>query len=273
MLDILLKCCLFILIFLLLYQILVPRSRYELTPATIAADIARQRLREFFTSGDNLEKLSIINRTPEMVMKYAINFGLGLGLLVAFFTFKYAGILSLLLGIGAALLGIFLTRHIIEKEFEQWQAGLLLGISPLASFMPAYLQLDVLVVSEALAYTSRFLPQPFKGEIEAVLNRFNRDGQVHEALDQLAYKARHPIIDAVCYRLAMAWDYRADPDLFKDLVETIEIEKEKAAGKITNQKIVVQMAMVGIALVGIIPIFGYPGIMILKKMVDGGVGF
>ncbi|MBM7854951.1 F0F1-type ATP synthase assembly protein I [Desulfohalotomaculum tongense] len=266
--------CLFVSVFALLYLFLVPASEYDVSPAAITVGHIREKIESFFGDEEYKEKLSIIKRSPDEIVKYAVFFGVGFGFLVTMIGLKFLGIFTLLLGVLAAIVGIVVTKVIMENEFKKWQDRLFMGVPSLVNFMPVFLDVGALTVRESMMFTLSFLPEPLKGEMEAVISRISRTGQAREALNILAKRAKHPVIDAVCFRIGMAWDSKVEPGMFDDLAETIDNENEKAVARATAAKSGFFALIAVVALLGAIPIFIYPiFIKCVVEQMSRGLGF
>ncbi len=265
----------FIALFITCYLIFVPTNEYEPTPADLTLEVVRTRTEKLFISGDNDERLSIINKSPEEVMKLAVRIGLGFGLLtviVAYIVQGYISILAILFGFVAMAVGVVITKFVIENEFKQWQIKLIDGVSPLTNFMPAFTEVKVLTTRECIENSLEFITKPFKGELETIIKKYARDGKIETALNNLAQKANHPIIDSVCFRLKMAWDSKVESDIFDDLSEELDDEKEKAATHKTVMKTALFAGIAIIAFLGAAPIYGYPALRYFSEQTTRGFG-
>ncbi|MEG6617492.1 hypothetical protein V6C27_13850 [Peptococcaceae bacterium 1198_IL3148] len=254
------------------YLLFVPTSEYDTTPVGLTTEFLKTQLERFFNSGGNEKKLTIINKSIDDIIKYATFFGLGFGLLATILTVKFIGAFSIIVGFVATVAGVLTTRILIENEFKKWQAELFQGVPPLINFMPAFLDVGALTPSEALVYTVPFLPEPLKSEMQLVINRIKRTGETNQALNTLSRKAKHPIIDAVCFRLGMAWESKVEADMFLDLAESVDNENDQAATRATVTKSGLFALIAVLALVGAIPIFGYPAWGFVEDQITGGFG-
>lgn len=272
------KIGLFGALFWFMYLLLTPRDKFDITPMGLTTDFIKRKLENFYTSGERAEKLTIISRSPTEAIKYAVIVGLSLGVIgwsLSYIMLKRIdvvapGFMATLIAAGVFLIGLFTVRTLLELEFKQWQSELILGLSAFFNFMSSFLEVGVLTVNECLARTVPFLPEPLRSEMQVVVDKFNRDGNAMEALERFAEKAKHPLIDATCYRLRVAWDSRVEPNMFEDLAEAMENEREKVLATATLLKKVQAMAIMGIALIGALPVWGYPiGKLLLKKITEG----
>lgn len=272
------KIGLFSTLFWLMYLLLTPRNSFDTTPLGLTTDFIKRKLENFYTSEDRAEKLTIISRSSTEAIKNAFIVGLSFGfiawvlgyIVLRSYSFAAPGLLATVIATGVFLLSLFIVRALLELEFKRWQSELILGLPVFFNFMSSFMSVGVLTVNECLARTVQFLPEPLRKELQAVVDKFERDGNAVEELERFAEKAKHPLIDATCYRLRVAWDSRVEPNMFEDLVEAMEDEREKVLATATLLKKVQAIAIMGIALIGALPVWGYPiGKILLQKISEG----
>lgn len=266
---------LFLSLFAFFILIFVPLNKYEATPADATVEAIRGKLENIFTSGDKGEKLSIINKSKEEVMRLAVIVGAGTGLLVfitAYILLRQISVLAVSISLIFIVIGIYITQLVIENEFKSWQEELVLGLKPFTGFFPVYAHLGVLTRAECIKYTLEFVSEPLKTELEKVLEYYGRTGKIERALDNLAQRSKHPLVDAVCFRLKITWNNKVEPDIFDDLSEELRNEKEKASGRKTLMKTALLSGIAMLALLGIVPVGGYVAYRIFIEQVTRGFG-
>ncbi|WP_238492580.1 hypothetical protein [Desulfotruncus alcoholivorax] len=245
----------------------MPLNEYELSPVNSTVDIIKRRLNMHFTGGEKQEIFHILNRSVKDVLKTGVITGAGLALLAFLISFKFIGPFSAVLCLISLILGVFLTEKLLQNEYRKWQSNLLDGIPTLVSFMPSFLEVEGVTPREAFANTVPFLPNPLKDEMWNAVDRIKRTGAVRESMDAVARKAKHPLVDAICFRMSAAWDAKVTADIFTDLNDQIADINEMAAARATTAKTGYLALVCVIGLVGLVLIFGYPGVrFLLDKM-------
>ncbi|AEG14439.1 hypothetical protein Desku_0839 [Desulfofundulus kuznetsovii DSM 6115] len=243
---------------------------HEVSPAALAVDSVKRRINARLTGGSRGEILAIIGKGTRDVLKTGIVTGFGLGLLICMVSFKFAGPFSLVLGFGGVVLGVILTGTILENEYRKWQGRLLDGVPTLVNFVPAFLEVEGVTPREALGYTIPFLPEPLRSEMWSAFDKIKRTSRVREAMDVLARKAKHPLIDAICFRLSAAWDTKITSDIFADLADQVDDIKEMAAARATAAKTGYLALICVLGLIGMMLIYGYPGFrFLMDKLTEG----
>ncbi|MGB9826314.1 MAG: hypothetical protein ACPLRU_06550 [Desulfofundulus sp.] len=244
---------------------------HEVSPAALAVDSVKRRINARLFGGSRSEILAIIGRGARDVLKTGIVTGTGLGLLVFLVFFKFAGpLLSLVPGFGGVVVGVILTGKILENEYRKWQGRLLDGVPTLVNFVPAFLEVEGVTPREALGYTIPFLPEPLRSEMWSAFDKIRRTSRVREAMDVLARKAKHPLVDAICFRLSAAWDTKITSDIFADLADQVDDIKEMAAARATAAKTGYLALICVLGLVGMMLIYGYPGFkFLMDKLTEG----
>jgi len=263
---------LFICLFVAFFLLCVPLGEYEVSPANAAVDVVKRRLGARLTSGEKGDMLKILEKNTKDVVRTGLLAGVCLALIAFLVSYRFIGPLSVILCPACLMLGIFLTEKVLQNEYRQWQTKLFEGVPTLISFVPAFLEVEGVTPREALSHTVPFLPEPLKSEMRAAINKIKRTGRVREAMDVLARKAKHPLVDAVCFRLSAAWDAKITPDIFADLYDQVEDIKELTAARATVAKTGYLALVCVLGLIGMILTFVYPGVMYLMNQVAGGFG-
>jgi len=248
----------------------VSLDEYRVSPANLAVDAVRRQLGLRLAPEGNL--LAIVGRSMQEVVKTGIVTGTGLGLIAFMTTFRLVGPLAVAIAVACSLLGVLLTGKAVNNEYRRWQARLLAGLPTLVNFLPSFLAVDGVTAREALGYSLSFLPEPLKSELWAVLDKIRRTGRVREAMDRLAERARHPLADAICFRLSAAWDARITPDIFADLTDQVADMNELAISKTTAAKTGYLALLSVIGLIGMTLVYGYPAVVFLLDKMQQGFG-
>lgn len=264
---------LFISVFALLFFLMVPVGEYDVSPATMTIDALRHRIEAMLTKGDRGEKLAIMGRTTGDVIKTGLVAGFGLGLLGGFLTFKFIGVLALAVAVGFFVLGLGLTQMAMGNEFKRWQNKVLASVPTLLNFVPAFLEVGSVTPREALSYTLPLLGEPLRSELWQVVDLIARTGRVQDAFDGLANRVKHPLMDAICFRLSSTWDTKMTPDIFSDLSDQVDEIREEEIHKATVAKSGFLALICVIGLLGAVMVFGYPGFKFLAVKLSSGFGF
>lgn len=261
----------FVSILMLLYLLLVP-NQYGTSPGNITIDFVRRKLEEYYAGADETEKLAIINRSPEFAIKAGLIFGGVFGFLTLGLTVKLLGVFSVILALLFVVAGIAMVKWMLGNEFKKWQGELLLGVAEMVSFVPAFLKVGTLTPRESIALSIPFIPEPFRSELSTALDRVIRTADIKGAMDRLSQRARHSLVDAICFRLSVSWDARVEAGMFADLQDQITEIHEMAATRATTAKsgLFALVAVVGI--IGALPVFGYPAFKFLMAKLSGGFG-
>lgn len=268
----LLTAGLFISVFTLLFFLMVPIGEYDVSPATMTVEALRHRMESMLTKGDKGEKLAIMGRTMGDVIKAGMVAGFGLSLL-GLLSFKFFGALSLVLAVALFILGLGITQVVMGNEFKRWQSKVLASVPTLLNFVPAFLEVGSVTPREALSHTLPLLGEPLKSELWRVVDLIARTGRVQDAFDGLANRVKHPLMDAICFRLSSTWDTKMTPDIFSDLADQVDEIKEEEIHKATVAKSGFLALICVIGLLGAVMVFGYPGFKFLAVKLSSGFGF
>lgn len=263
---------LFVSLFIAFFLLCVPLGE-DVTPAALAVEAVKRRVGGYFVSGDKEELLRIIGRSVGDVARTGVAVGAGLGLIGLLVSFRFIGAFSAILFVGLLILGIVVVDRVMQNEFRQWQGRLFDGIPPLVNFMPAFLEIESVTPREALAHAIPFLPEPLKSEMWTVVDRIRRTGRVREAMDSLASRAKHPLVDAVCFRLSAAWDAKITADIFADLGDQIEDLEALSISRATAAKTGYLALISVLGMLGMMLLFGYPGWQYLMNQLTEGFLF
>jgi len=262
---------LFLSLLVALFLLLVPSGVYGTSPAGITVDIARRRLLQKLLEGEKAARLAVIKRAPSDIIKTGLLIGLGLGLLALLLGHHFIGVLAIPLAVGVTIAGIYLAEYGAYNEFKAWQARFFEGMPVLVDFVPAFLEVGSINTREALNLTIPFLPEPLKTEVTTVLDKIRRTNKVKEALDSLASRAKHPVADSVCFRLAANWN-NMQPEMFDDLGDEMVDIQEMSATRATTLKGGMFALIAVVGLLGAFLIYGYPGWQYTKELIGGGFG-
>ncbi|MGI9862522.1 hypothetical protein SDD30_14170 [Moorella naiadis] len=216
--------------------------------------------------------LEAIGRGAADVVKTGILSGAGLGVLGFFLCYGFIGAWAALPALVLFAVGVFLTGLLVEKEFKKWQEKTLEGIPSLLNFIPAFREVEGVTPREALALSLPFTPRPLRDELKKALDRIARTGDVTGAFDELAGKVKHPLMDAICFRLATSWTTAAKGDIFADLSDQLAGLKEEMAARATAGKTAIFALVCVLGLVGAALEFGYPGVKLLLLRLSGVFG-
>lgn len=269
----LLTAGLFISVFILVFLLTVPTDEYETSPLNIVLDTVNRRIEEKLTEGDKGERLSAMGRSPEEVIKISLTVGAGLALVGGFLSFKFLKILALAIAAVLFIAGIWITQLVVENEFKRWQSKILSGIPTLLNFVPAFLEVGSVTPREALSLTLPFLSNPLAEELWSVVDTISRTGRVQEAFDRLARRVKHPLVDAVCFRLSSTWDTKMTPDIFSDLSDQVDALREEEANRATAAKSGLLVVVSLLGLIGAGLVFFYPGFQFMAAKLSSGFGF
>lgn len=168
--------------------------------------------------------------------------------------------------------GCFVSEWAALNSYRKWQGRLAAGITALVDFMPAFLELPTSTTRSAIEQTLPFLPEPLKGEMARLLDHIKRTGKAKEAFDRLSARAGERCIEAICSRLATAWDSTITPDIFDDLRDEVEIAGELAAARKTSAKSGLFAMIAVLGLFGGMLVAGYPVMRWILQYVSGGFG-
>lgn len=95
---------------------------------------------------------------------------------------------------------------------------------------------------------------------------------VKEAMDELAGKVKHPLIDAIAFRLSSARDVRVDAGIFDDLAGQLASVREELTARATAARASFFVLVAVLGLLGALPLFGYPAFKFMVQKITGGLG-
>ncbi|MDI6906426.1 MAG: hypothetical protein QMC81_02900 [Thermoanaerobacterales bacterium] len=263
---------LFLTLLATLIVLTVPFDDYEPSPAQLTADRVRQKLIEHYTRGTKEVTLKVLGRSVGQLIRFSMLFGGILGGLTFLASVRFIGLWALPLAVLVGLGGIGVVEFGLRNEFRSWQDRMVDGLPQLVGFVPAFLSVGSITPSEALRLTLPFLPQPLRSEMAAVVDKITDTGKVREALDELALRVRHPLFDAIAFRLAAAWDVKVTPDLFDDLDDQIAYRRAEMAARTTTTKAGLLGLICAGGLAGAGLVFLYPGVKFMFSQVGRGFG-
>lgn len=266
-----LEILLFVSFLTALFLIIVPLDEYESSPAAIAVDYVWRSIDRHLTSGRNRKIIEVLGKSITDVVKTGLLAGIGLALLGFLLGIIWLGPYTVVAAVGCFILGILLTSKVLENEYHRWQEKILEGIPALVNFMPAFMEVEGITVREAMALTTQFLPEPLHTEMVRVVKRIERTGKAQEVLDEFADRVNHPMVDAICFRLAAAWDTKVTSDIFLDLADQVEETIELAAARATTAKTGYFTLVSVLGLLGMMFIYAYPGFKYLMLKMSGGI--
>lgn len=248
--------------------LIVPEKTHRTSPALVALDALKRTLGGRFETESKKKKIAMLSKDLKELFNASIALGLGLAFLLGIFTYIFVPILvpiAIVLGFG---IGVILVDIGIDTEYKRFQSQMAQGTLPLASFMPAFLEAEGVTPREALMFTLPFIPTPLHEELRLAVSRIARTGRVTEAMESLTSKVDNPIVDAICFRLATAWDAKVTADIFDDLNDQLEIMKELAISSETTAKTGFLALIAVLGLIGVLLVFGYPGIQYLAQQMS-----
>lgn len=229
---------------------------YEASPATLVYDAAKSRLDKHLFRGDRELLYQLAGRDPYKVAKTGALLGGAMGGLAVFLS--GGGAVSFMLVPLLAMAGVIVFDAWAGLEYRQWQESVIDGVPALISFLPAFLETSVITPRQALELTIPFLPEPLRSELGRAVHRTVRTGAVKAALAGFADRVKHPVVDAITFRLSAMWDARVAPEIFRDLDDQIRNIEEIAAARATAAKSGLIALLCVIGLVGAVLEFGYP---------------
>jgi len=255
---------LFVTLTILFLAVFLARE-YETSPATQVYDEFGTRLNRYLNRGNRQELYALTNRNQAQIIKIGLILGGIAGLLsVLLIGDLIAVVLIPLLALG----GLLLFDAWVGIDYKYWQNNLADGLPTLIHFLPAFLQTGAITTRRALELTAPFLPEPLRSEMAGAVNQLTRTGAAG-ALDELARKAQHPVVSAVCFRLRASWDAGIKPDIFADLDDQIKNMEEVAAARATAAKSGMIALLCVIGLIGGVLEFGYPAWGYFQNMMGG----
>ncbi|MGB9846499.1 MAG: hypothetical protein ACPLRH_03225, partial [Desulfotomaculales bacterium] len=118
-----------------------------------------------------------------------------------------------------------------------------------------------------------FIPQPLRGLLEEVVRSIKQKHDIRRAFDRhLAGKVKHPLVDAVAFRLSVLWDVRMDAGIFDDLAGQLASLREEAAARATTARASFFALVAVLGLLGAVLLFGYPAFQFMAQKIAGGFG-
>lgn len=266
---ILLTIGLFIALLVSFALLIVPERMYGTSPTLIAIDTIKRKMGKRLEKKGRKEKLVLIGKELDQLIKTGTLIGLCLAFLLGLVAYLFFPLLTPIAIILGLILGVFLVEFAIENEYKAYQAKMAQGTLPLAGFMPAFLEAEGVTPREALTYSLPFIPNPLRGELDTAVSRIARTGRVHEAMEALTNRVKDPIVDAICFRMATAWDAKVTADIFDDLGDQLEILEELAVSKETASKTGFLALISVLGLIGVLLVYGYPGMQYLAEQMGG----
>ncbi len=261
----------FISLFIALVVAFVVEEQVDMTMAEITVDNVRSSMLRRINSDGRQEKLSNLEKNAGDFLKKAFIVGGAGGSLLFMISLGYFGIYSiafLLIGIAASVL---VAEASINYEYNRWQQNMVEGVPGLIDFLPSFLETPGITTRAALEYTIPFIPEPLKSEFIKTLNIIKRTGNAKKELMYLSARVRHPVMEAVCIRLA-TWDTVISPDLFSDLREEVANVQEMAAARATTKKKGMFVLVILLGIVGMILLLGFPILLNIFNSISSGFG-
>ncbi|MBO8128244.1 MAG: hypothetical protein H0Z39_03470 [Peptococcaceae bacterium] len=250
----------------------VPMGPDKTSAIKVTADAVQRYLIKYYTKDHKPYNLEILGRSVGQVLRASLLIGGGLGAVTFLGAAKFVGAWTLPAALVAFFSGAALVELTLVNEFRAWQQKMLDGLPALVNFVPAFLDIGSITAREALEKTVPFLPEPLRSEMVETVGHISRTADAEKAFDELAQKVRHPIMDAICSRLAARWDTKVTSDIFDDLSDQMDDLKEITATKATTAK-TAYFALVCVAgLIGAGLVFAYPGIRFLADQFGRGFG-
>lgn len=262
-------CMLFATLAVLMYLIL-SKDEYAISPAGTVIEKARLNIEAYLTSGNKKLIYDVLGKKPSEVIKIGFITGGGLGFLTVFICAKFIGLFALLPGLLLFATGFVLADLVFQNEYRRWQSGIFEGVPNLVNFMPSFLEVGgIITPREALSLTIPFISQPLQSEMKRVVDKIERTGRVKEAFDEFAERTKHPVIDAICFRLSASWDAKITPDIFEDLNDQIKDLAELEAANATAKKGGLLALLCVVGLIGAAFVFGFPAVKYLFSSLGG----
>lgn len=262
---------LFAAVFVFLCLLICP-DREGVSVAAGAVDSVRKRLEKSLVTPDRAARMEAAGRTMNELVRSGALIGAGLALLGFLIGVKFLGVFTLVPAAVLFLVGMFLVVSAVDTEFRRWQARVLAGVPNLFNFVPVFLETGAVTPREALFLSLPFIPEPLRGLLENALSRIARKAEVRAAMDELAGKVKHPLVDAVAFRLSSAWDVRVDAAIFDDLAGQLASLREEAAGRATAARASFFALVAVMGLLGAVLLFGYPAMKFMAQKIAGGFG-
>ncbi len=262
----------FISLFIALVMAFVVEEQVDMTMAEITVDNVRSTMLRRINSDGRQKKLKDLEKDASDFLKRALIVGGAGGALLFMVSIGSLGIYSitfLLIGIAASVL---IAEVSINYEYDKWQQDMVEGVPGLIDFLPSFLETPGITARAALEYTIPFIPEPLKSEFIKTLNIIKRTGNAKEELMYLSARVRHPVMNAVCIRLATTWDSAISPDLFLGLREEVANIQEMAATRATTKKKGMFVLVILLGIVGMILLLGFPILLNVFNSISSGFG-
>ncbi|MEG6512406.1 hypothetical protein V6C32_10830 [Desulforamulus ruminis] len=239
------------------YLILVP-NEVGTTTLAVTTDKTRRKIQQFYTQGEGQHQLTVLNKTPQDLLKTTLLVGSFLSFLAVIVAYKLLGLFSLILAVPAFFFGMIITRNDLKLKFAAWQMEMRKGLSSLLEFMRAFLKLEGVTTKEALNQSIKNLPNPLKSELEKTMKSLAESGDPKAAFDDLADKVKDRMFYAVCFRLGVGWNSRITPEMCDDLIDQIENDKDIQSTKTSVNKSAVFSGLCMLGVLALVIIYGYP---------------
>lgn len=234
-------------------------------------DAVKAELKKAFLTPERAARLETVGRTAGELFRSGAVIGGAAAFLAFVAGVKFLGVLALLPAAVVFMVGPLLASLSVDYEFRRWQGRVLEGVPHLFNFVPAFLETGVLTPREALALSLPFIPQPLRGLLENAVASITLEHNVKDAMDELAGKVKHPLIDAIAFRLSSAWDVRVDAGIFDDLAGQLASVREELAAKATAARASFFVLVAVLGLLGALPLFGYPAFKFMMQKIAGGI--
>jgi len=262
----------FICIFTALYVCFAVEEQIGMTMAEITVDNVRTGILRKLNSNGRWEKLNNIKKNAEDFLKRAFIVGILGGALLCLATLGYLGPYSMVFLLIGAAASVLIAEAAINNAYQKWQLDMVQGIPALIDFLPSFLETPGITTRAALEYTIPFIPGPLRGEFGNTISAVKRTGNARRELMLLSARVRHPVMEAVCTRLATTWDAAITPDLFSDLREEVANVQEMAAARATTKKKGLFVVVVLIGILGMGLLAGFPVISNVLNSVSSSFG-
>ncbi|MBE3582128.1 MAG: hypothetical protein IMW96_10955 [Thermoanaerobacteraceae bacterium] len=262
---------LFVTAFVFFYLVFCPGTD-ETSVAAVTADAIKARLQRGFLTPERAVRLQTIGRTAGELFRGGAVIGGAAAFLAFVVAVRFLGVFALVPAAVAFMVGPLLASASVDYEFRRWQGRVLDGVPNLFNFVPAFLETGVLTPREALALSLPFIPQPLRGLLENAVASITLAHNVKDAMDELAGIVKHPLIDAIAFRLSSAWDVRVDAGIFDDLSGQLVSVREEAAARATAAKASYFVLVAVLGLLGALLLFGYPALKFMMQKLTRGFG-
>ncbi|MTI82347.1 MAG: hypothetical protein FH756_00295 [Firmicutes bacterium] len=246
---------------------------YSVAPVDITIDSVRRRFEQRLITGERGQKLDVIQKSKDEVVKIAMVSTLGSAGVILVLGFKPLGFWATVLAVVVSILILIGLEFVLQNEFKRWQDSMFDSMPTLVNFIPAFLSVGSITLLQSIKLTIPFLSDPLKSEMWTVWEEINRSGGADEALDNLRRRAKHPLMDTICSRILSLWMGGGQgSDAFSDLSDQIEEIESETVNRATTAKVayITLLCILGMA-AGLL-IYGYPGIQVFMNQVTGSFG-